>query len=131
MPTFEINQLVRDKRVKLFEAEGCKVQHTLLSETEMDDALRGKLMEEATEAALADEESELLKEVADVLEAAMALAALNGFSMDDVLAKVAERKQALGGFEGRTYIEQLTAPEGSETAAYHRANKDKYKEVEG
>ncbi|MFZ2587445.1 MAG: nucleoside triphosphate pyrophosphohydrolase [Alphaproteobacteria bacterium] len=129
MPTFRIEQLVRDKRVPLFEADGCKVAHTMLSGPEFDDALRAKLMEEATEAALTDDVDELVKECADLMDVMAALVKLQGKTVEDVLRVAEERKAKLGGFEGRTYIETLTAPEGSETCAYHKANSDKYEEV--
>ena len=130
MPTFAINQLVRDNRVMLFEADGCKVAHTKLSGPEFDDALRAKLMEEATEAALTDEVDDVVKECADILEVMSALLKLHGKTVEDLMAVAAGRKAKLGGFEARTYIETLTAPEGSETCAYHKANADKYEEID-
>lgn len=130
MKTFVINALVRDKRVELFEAEGCKVASSALSPAAAEEKLRGKVMEEATELALAEEEGDILKEAADVVETTLALLKLNGFSQDDLAKKMAERREKLGGFEGRIFIDTLSAPKGSDSYEYHLANSDKYPEVE-
>jgi phosphoribosyl-ATP pyrophosphohydrolase len=130
MKTFQIGALVRDKRVGLFEKDGCKVAYTKLAPAAADEKLRGKVMEEATELALSEEEGDLLKEAADVVETVLALLSLNGFDQDDLAKKMAERREKLGGFEGRIFIDTLTAPVGSETYEYHKANSDKYPEVD-
>lgn len=130
MKTFVINALVRDKRVALFEEQGCKVASTKLAPAAADEKLRGKIMEEATEAALAEDGEELLKEVADLMEVGLALLQLNGFGPDDLAKAMAARREKLGGFDERVFIDTLSAPVGSETYDYHKANSDKYPEVE-
>lgn len=129
MKTFVINALVRDNRVALFEEQGCKVASVKLAPAAAEEKLRGKVMEEATELALAEEET-LLKEAADLVESTMALLRLNGFSQDDLAKKMAERRAELGAFEELVFIDTLSAPVGSETYAYHKANSDKYPLVE-
>lgn len=130
MKTFVVNALVRDNRVALFEEQGCKVASTKLAPAVAEEKLRGKVMEEATEAALADEGEELLKEVADMMEAGLALLRLNGFGPDDLAKAMAARREKLGGFDDLVFIDTLSAPVGSETYEYHKANADKYPEVE-
>lgn len=130
MKTFVINALVRDNRVALFEEEGCKVAYSKLAPAAAEEKLRGKVMEEATEAALTEENEELLKEVADMMEAGLALLALNGFDADDLAKAMAARREKLGAFEERIFIDTLSAPVGSRTYEYHKANSDKYPEVD-
>lgn len=130
MPTFQTNLLVRDNRVKLFEAQGCKVQYTTLPPAAIEEQLRGKLMEEATEAALQEDSDKLLTECADLYEVMLTLLKLNGYSEEDLVTKADEKRQRLGGFTQGIYTETLTAPEGSETAEYHRQYPEKYPQIE-
>ncbi|MCP5405065.1 MAG: nucleoside triphosphate pyrophosphohydrolase [Pseudomonadaceae bacterium] len=123
-------QLVRDKRVEMLEADGCTVQQRRLSPAELVHQLRGKLMEEATEAALADDKDELAKELADVLEVVEALALAGEIGMDKVQEVKQARFDKLGGYGLGVFSETVTVKAGSESEAYHRQFPDKYKEVE-
>jgi predicted house-cleaning noncanonical NTP pyrophosphatase (MazG superfamily) len=129
MPIFQTNLLIRDNRLEQFEQQGCKVQWHTLSDEDLSNQLRGKLMEEATEAALAADAGDMLKEFADLAEVMDTLATLNGLSFHDILEAKAKRRAALGGFEKRIFSQSINAPEGSETAAYHRQYPDKYPEL--
>lgn len=130
MPTFITNQLVRDKRVEMLESDGStKVAHRKLDAAELLHHLRGKLMEEATEAALADDMDEMAKELADVLEVVEGVAAASGVGMDKVLAAKEARLAKLGGFGQGVFSETVTVQAGSEAEAYHRQYPEKYVEI--
>lgn len=130
MPTFITNQLVRDKRVDMLQSDGStKVAYRTLDAAELLHHLRGKLMEEATEAALADDTEEMAKELADVLEVVEAFAAASGVSMAKVAEVKAERFAKLGGFGQGVFSETVTVKAGSPAEEYHRQYPEKYVEV--
>lgn len=69
------------------------------------DLLRQKIVEEAGEAAFAERNAELVEELGDVLEAVMALAWVNGISMQEVEAARLRKATARGSFLGGTVME--------------------------
>lgn len=130
MPTFRAEQLIRDKRLQWLKEQGVTVDYTTLEEDDLIHALRTKLMEEATEAALEDVPENLLKELADVLEVAFALAEKIGFDKQDLLNKQQERHVELGGFEDGIMSKTVSMKLDNPAVAYYREQPEKYPELE-
>ncbi len=99
MPT-EYRKLVRDRIPDIIRTEGRTCGTATLSPGEYLTSLREKLVEEAREAAAADETA-LLRELADVREVVDALAVAVGIDPADLAREQARRRAERGGFEGR------------------------------
>ena len=99
-------KLVRDRIPEIIRADGRRPVVEVLPAERRRQGLLAKLVEEAAEAAEADEDH-LAEELADVLEVVRALAAEVGLAVEDVLA-LAERKRAeRGGFERGLFLVEV------------------------
>lgn len=92
------DKLVRDRIPEIIRQQGKICQVVTLAETEFQQALRQKLVEEAKEAAGAGDE-ELIVELADIYEVLNALMSASGISEEQVRQVQAERRAERGGFE--------------------------------
>ena len=101
-------KLVRDRIPEIIRASGREPVTRILDDAEFETALRHKLLEEATEAAAAPA-TELLEELADVLEVVRALASLDGQDLASVLAAAEAKLQERGGFSARVFLEDPSA----------------------
>ena len=93
----EYNKLVRDRIPEIIRQSGINSEIADLSDAEYRQALRLKLIEEATEVAEANE-NELVTELADLYEVIDALMASYGISGDRLLNAQAKRRETRGGF---------------------------------
>ncbi len=93
----EYNKLVRDRIPNLIEESGSQCHTVQLSEAEYHQALRDKLLEEATEAATASPE-ELASELADLLDVIDALMETTGVSQESILLERDQKRATKGGF---------------------------------
>lgn len=96
----EYDKLIRDLIPQHIEASGKDYQVEAMEEDEFRQALRDKLVEEATEAAEASPES-LVTELADLLEVMDVLMQAEGLTREQVEQEQARRRQDRGGFERR------------------------------
>jgi predicted house-cleaning noncanonical NTP pyrophosphatase (MazG superfamily) len=103
MPRKHFNKLVRDRIPEIIENDNRQYATRVLSDIEFEQALRAKVIEEATEVTEASPE-ELVKEVADLLEVIETLIAFHGIEMETVVAKKAERRKSRGGFENHILL---------------------------
>lgn len=89
------NKLVRDKIPEVIKQAGrdCKTEY--IKGERLQRALVQKLKEETAEF----EENPCVEELADLLEVIDGLCHFYGWSMEDILAVKAEKRQARGGFE--------------------------------
>ncbi|MGB3403426.1 MAG: nucleoside triphosphate pyrophosphohydrolase [Microcoleaceae cyanobacterium] len=93
----EYNKLVRDQIPDLIAASGSQYDTVQLSEAEYQQALRDKLIEEATEAATALPE-QLTSELADLLDVIDALIESAGISQESILLERDQKRATKGGF---------------------------------
>lgn len=93
----EYNKLVRDHIPEIIRQSGMECETAVLSDAEYCQALRQKLIEEATEVAEADRD-ELVAELADLYEVIDALMLSYGISGDRILDAQAKRRETRGGF---------------------------------
>lgn len=125
MVKFTVEKLVRDRIPELMESQGLVVSQRRVTGPALIEALRSKLLEEATEAA-GSPPQELLEELADVLEVLLALSAATGASMEDVeaarLAKHADR----GGFSDGIYVSAVEAEPTLPVVRYYLARPEQY-----
>ncbi|MEG4112813.1 MULTISPECIES: nucleoside triphosphate pyrophosphohydrolase [unclassified Microcoleus] len=93
----EYHKLVRDRIPEIIRKSGNECEVVILSDAEYRQALLQKLIEEAGEAAAADEE-DLVAELADLYEVIDAVMASFGISGDRLLDEQMKRREARGGF---------------------------------
>ncbi len=131
MRVFKQQKMWRDKMVATRESEGSKFQRRRLDDREFDEQLRIKLIEEADEVRCASSRTELIEELADVLEVIDALCGVHGLTHQEI-AEVKAKKHALrGGFDERIFVEIVEHPVGSHGEKYCLANAEKYPEIIG
>ncbi|AUN13843.1 phosphoribosyl-ATP pyrophosphohydrolase [Paeniclostridium sordellii] len=89
------NKLVRDRIPEIIEASGNKCEIEVVSDEVALEYLYKKLNEEVGELL----EDKNLDEIADCLEVLFAIGAKYGYSEDEVLGRMNEKKLERGGFE--------------------------------
>lgn len=98
------NKLIRDNIPAIITATGKPFETAVYDESSYQQALRQKLVEEAEEVSVANEQKELIKEIADLYEVVDALLAASGISRETVLAKQQQRREERGGFGHRLQL---------------------------
>jgi predicted house-cleaning noncanonical NTP pyrophosphatase (MazG superfamily) len=94
------HKLIRDRIPDILNREGVPFAVQPMSPEEYRQALRQKLVEEAIEAATADQ-ADLVTELADLLEVIDATLMAYNLHCDRVLACQAQRRTERGGFQQR------------------------------
>lgn len=98
------NKLVRDRIPDIVRQAHHNCEFVTLSPSQYIEALRQKLIEEATEAATACSDDELIEELADLYEVIDALLKTTEIQKQTVLNTQAQRRQTRGGFEGKIQL---------------------------
>lgn len=128
MPTFRFNKLIRDKLEQEYIRLDHKATYKKLSDKELLEALKQKIIEEANEIPVDGPRDEIIGELADVQQVLDDIAvrfAINKEEIADSKQKKFERK---GGFSKGLYVEKVEIPE-DEWATYYRQSPDKYEEL--
>lgn len=94
------NKLVRDKIPEMIKQAGKQCEIATLRDREYQEALREKLIEEATEVASASPE-EFVQELADLYEVIDALLIATGIDEETILAQQKQKHEERGGFQKR------------------------------
>jgi predicted house-cleaning noncanonical NTP pyrophosphatase (MazG superfamily) len=128
MRTFRFDKLVRDKIVAQQQQGGGKPDYRVLEGREYLEALKTKILEEASELDVADAD-ELVKELADLQEIIDCIVEAIGASKDDVAKAQAKKNAKAGSFKEKLYIENVTVPDDNEWIDYYLKNSDRYPEV--
>lgn len=128
MPEFRFDKLVRDGIADNIIKNGGKVNSRILSDNELLDEARKKLLEEAKELQTAKLE-DIDGELSDILELIGLVCELRGITLTE-LAKIKTQKvNKVGSFERKIYIETAEIPEDSEWINYFLSQPEKYPEV--
>jgi len=127
---FFCNKLGRDKDLAIDKAAGIQATHRYLDKQELQNALKNKLIEEATEVTTAISKEEIISELADVLEVIDGLCKAHGIEKSELLAQKEKQYQKRGGFETGYYVEYIEMAEDNLEISYFRApeNADRYPE---
>lgn len=99
----EYNKLVRDRIPEILRKNGIECETTTLSETEYRQALRQKLIEEAQEAATANN-TDLAIEIGDLLEVIDALLKSYGISEHQITLERDQKRATKGDFESKILL---------------------------
>lgn len=98
-------KLVRDLIPEKISDSGEYADTIELKENEYNQALRQKLIEEALEVAYADENDDLIEELADVMAVMKALTKFIGVPWSKIEEAELEKRRKRGGFEKRLYLQ--------------------------
>lgn len=129
MATFVFNKLIRDKLKNEYEKMGQVAHYKKLTKEEFAEALKRKLIEEASEIVPTDKES-VLNELADiyqVVEDLIKLYDLNPQEIGEIKNAKFEKK---GGFVGANFVETLTLDDNDEWNDYYRKSPDVFQELD-
>lgn len=103
------NKLVRDNIPEIIRKNGEIPTIRHLNEKDYWQALLDKDSEELLELKDADGIDERKKELADKLELIIAMAAFNGFSLQDIIEEADRKRAKNGGFQKRLFLEKAEA----------------------
>ncbi len=101
------NKLVRDGIPNIIRSKGETPVERKLGDEEYKRELDNKLFEEAKEVVGADNRTDRLEELADVLEIIRAMAKLEGSSLDEIVSIANGKSAKRGGFDDRIYLERV------------------------
>ena len=96
-------KLVRDEIPAIIRNSGTEPEFFHLEPADIAQALRLKLLEEAHELAEA-QASEVLDELADVLEVLLAISDCEAVTWDEVVEHASKKRQARGGFRNGVWL---------------------------
>lgn len=123
---FRVQKLIRDRLPAIMRAQGLAVFDRRLGDAEFVGALKDKLLEEAQEVREATSNTELIDELADVMEVVHALTSASGVSFDEVEARRQAKRAERGGFEARVYNAAVEASDGLPAAEYYLQRPTQY-----
>ncbi len=101
------NKLIRDKIPEIIVADNCQPKIRVLKKSEMLTELKKKVLEESKELFESDKKSEIINELADILELIDAIA--ENINIETKLLKTEQRvkRQKRGGFKNRLFLEYV------------------------
>lgn len=130
MRKFIQNKLWRDKANEMMEQNHGSIVHwRRLDDSEFNEQLRLKLLEEADEVRLAKSKEDLVAELADVFEVIDNLCKLHQISKNEIVEVQKTKVEQRGGFGERKYITIAEHPENSFGEKYCLADPNKYPEI--
>lgn len=100
------NKLVRDKIPEIIEKDNFIPVTRILSDEEYKKELENKLFEEYQEVLSADNSSDRVEELADMLEIISYLAKLENKTIDDIIERAKQKKLKRGGFDKKIFLEK-------------------------
>lgn len=128
MRKFVYNKLVRDKILDSMLEKGEKVEYKILSKTEYFQELKNKLIEEASEIDLSNNEK-IIKELADFQEILDCILNTIGKTKVDVEAERLRKNDKAGSFKKRIFITTTELHDDNEWIVYLESNPDRYPEI--
>jgi len=128
MQKFKVAKLVRDKIAQRMIADE-NAHYRVLNDTEYIEELKKKILEEAKELLPVEDESKIVKELADIQEIIDALIlTLKSSKRDLKLRQKGENKKS-GAFKKRLYIETIELKDDHPWLDYYLKNPNKYPKV--
>ena len=105
------NKLVRDRIPEIIQKEGNTADIIILSEESFKQAIKEKLIEEATEVLNADNRDDVLSELADLQEVMDAIKQIYNINTLEVNTIQAVKALQRGKFEKRLYLKSVREKE--------------------
>ena len=127
---FKAEKLVRNKTNERLAAKNVFMKYHIANIEEYQKLLSLKLIEEATEVAVAKNTDEIINELADVLEVVHSILAAYNLSFQTVEASRQEKLKTRGSFDDRIYSEYVDIDESHPLYAHYKSEPEKYPEIE-
>jgi len=127
---FKAEKLVRNKTNERLAAKNVFMKYHIANIEEYQKLLGLKLIEEATEVAVAKNTDEIINELADVLEVVHSILAAYNLSFQTVEASRQEKLKTRGSFDDRIYSEYVDIDESHPLYAHYKSEPEKYPEIE-
>lgn len=128
MATFVFNKLIRDKLRVEYEKMNQKAKYRKLSDAEFAEALKQKLVEEASEIDASDRES-VVNELADIYQVVEEMIKLYKISPEEVGKVKMAKFEKKGGFSEANFVETLELTDDDEWNEYYRKSPEVFKEI--
>jgi predicted house-cleaning noncanonical NTP pyrophosphatase (MazG superfamily) len=128
--TFKVDKLIRDKVPEILEQKGFQTSVRIMENEEYIQRLKNKLVEEAQEAWNADNNQDIIEELADVLEIIHALSSACNISLDEVEKFRTGKRMRNGAFERKIYSEFIRSDSNNSNIDYYLSNPEQYPEVD-
>ena len=100
----KIDKLVRDRIPEIMSSKGQIFSERIMEMDEYLRRLQDKILEEAREVSVAQDEAELKEELADLLEVIYALIKAHQFNPQEIEELRVKKLQEKGGFDNRIYL---------------------------
>lgn len=129
MRKFYQNKLWRSKLAHQREQDGAIVHFIPLTDTEYNEELGLKLIEEADEVYSTNSVEVMKDEIVDILEAIDCLLALHNISHEEIAALKEKKLIEFGSYSQRQLVEYVEYPDGSKEALECLEKSEKYPEL--
>ncbi len=126
---FKTEKLVRNRTNERLLKKNVHMQFRIVDMPEYIKLLKVKLMEEAQEAAEAQDTTELVDELADVMEVIHSLIKATGISLDAIEQSRQEKLETRGSFDSRTYSEFVDIDTDHYLYEHYKNNPKRYPEI--
>lgn len=123
---FKFDKLIRDKILEMMRSNGCIVHDKKLEGTELIDALKNKLLEEAHEIAQTKSVDELKEELADLLEVVSAILSVHKLDLTEIEKIREAKKLQKGGFAQGIYVSSIEIDENNPEINRYLSKPNKY-----
>lgn len=132
MPIFQFKKLVRDKLRDMYAEIGQEITFRKLKGNELRVALRGKLIEEASEIPIdAGAHDNVIAELADVEQLLDDMKREYGITDEEVDIVKKKKFAKKGGFSEGIFVESIELRDDDEWVEYYRKEPLKYREIKG
>lgn len=127
---FKVGKLIRDYLPDIMRDKGILVHERVMEQGEFIAKLKDKLQEEAGEVQHAQDENELIEELADTLEVIYALSKATGITLEQIEKTRLTKQKAKGGFDKKLYNPYVEIEESNTSIEYYLKKADHYPLVE-
>jgi inorganic pyrophosphatase len=125
---FNFNKLVRDKIPQVIRGKGCSVNDYEIVGSELNTALKNKIIEEAQEVVESKSIEALKEELADLLEVISATMSANKINPEEIEKIRSTKNQERGTFSKGVYVSSIEIDEENPAVSYYTARAAQYPE---
>jgi len=129
MPTFIFNKLIRDKLKDEYVKLDHRATYIELSESELLEALKQKIIEEAKEIPADGLKEEIISELADIEQVIEDIAKRYGILDKEIVSAKQKKFEKKGGFAEGLFVERVELNDDDEWVEYYRKSPEKYREL--
>lgn len=126
---FTVEKLFRDKIPAIVQRQGFALCQRTLTHDEFVEKLKLKLIEEAEETMSAESLTQIIEEMADVLEVLHALAKASGIPFQQIEDKRLLKRDERGGFDNCVYVQSVESDEDNPHITHFTSQPEKYPEI--